>query len=321
MGRRGQNQKDNRMNPEPGIYPGVTFKEYQSWPYINASFLTTLSNKTPYHAKYDQEHPSDTPALRFGRAFHSFLMERSTFDSFWAVIPECDRRTRDGKALYETFTASRGAREEITAKDLAEIERLTTIVKAQQCHELVCGGRSEVCIVWDDPATGERCKRRLDYEKTVGFNHCITDLKTTASAAEWEFAGSIAKYGYALAAAFSIDGWRQVTGDDSLYSLLAVEKEYGVAKVWQPGERTIAAGRRQYEQAMEIVVECRKTGIWPAYGDKADMIEAPEWYLQRFGIGPESSMPPLQIDAKYVAREEPVGGDEIDDFLNGGGSQ
>jgi len=286
------------MTPDVGVHPGVPFSVYQSWGAVNASFLTTLSHRTPYHANHDRLHPkADTDALRVGRALHSLILEPATFEQEWAVCPACDRRTKEGKALYAAFVEAKGLRSEITEKEFSEIQEMATAVRKQQCISLVCGGRAEVSIVWRDRETGVLCKRRLDYERSMGFNHCIVDVKTTLDAGPWPFANAVAGYGYALAAAFSIDGWREAkiaigeSPEDSLYTLLAIEKGYHVAKPWEPDDDTVEAGRQEYRKALEVTARCMKDGVWPAYGTEVEFIRAPEWYIQKHGVGPDLIRP------------------------------
>jgi hypothetical protein len=273
--------------PKPNVYPGVPFAVYREWDAINSSFLHTLAARSPFHAKHDRDNPrEDTPALRMGRALHSFILEPATFDAVWSVCPACDKRTKEGKALYAAFLEAKGARDEIGEKDFEQIKAMAHEVRRQQCIELVCGGQAEVSIVWQDKETGLMCKRRLDYERTDGWNHFITDLKSSGDVKERSFSQDIASYGYAMAAAFSIDGWKALTGDDSIYNLLAIEKDYHVAKIWEPDEETIAAGRDDYRQALRLAAECMKTGRWEAYGPQPSLIRAPEWYLKLHGAGP-----------------------------------
>jgi hypothetical protein len=292
------------MIPEAGIHPGTPFLVYQSWDAINASFLTTLSHRTPYHADHDRLVPkSDTDALRVGRALHSLILEPATFETEWAVCPACDKRTKEGKALYAAFIEAKGLRDEITEKEFAEIQAMATAVRRQQCISLVCGGRAEVSIVWRDLATGILCKRRLDYERSMGFNHCIVDVKSTLDAGPWAFANSIAGYGYALAAAFSIDGWAALTGESSLYTLLAIEKGYHVAKPWEPDDDTVEAGRQEYRKALEVTARCMKDGVWPAYGTEVEFIRAPGWYIQKHGVGPDLIRPEPPAPAERVEED------------------
>ena len=316
--------------PKPGVHYGVPFSEYRQWDAINPSFLTTLSNETPYHAKYDLNHPKpETDATRVGRALHSKILEPATFDDFWTVLTEDPpRRPSDRQRNAKTPSAATLAAIEfwdgiaasgkdiIKPKEYALVTAMAKEVCRQQCVNLVSGGKAEVCIVWQDPDTGLTCKSRLDYERSYGWNHFITDLKSSRDINPRRFQNDIPKFGYALAAAMRIDGWRILTGDDSKYDLLAVDKGYCVAWTKEVDEDTIEAGRDDYSKALERTAECMETGVWPAYGQDVGFIRAPEWYLREHGVGPYNMRPEPAGGPKYAPGEEPEH-DEIDDFLKG----
>jgi exodeoxyribonuclease VIII len=276
-----------RTVPKPGIYPSIPFAEYRAWDAINATFLSTLAKRSPYHAKHDRDFPKpETPAKRVGRALHSYILEPATFDKLWGVCPPCDRRTKIGKELYEQFRVAKGNRDEVKEEEFNEIKAMAVEVRRQQCVETICGGRAELSIVWIDGDTELLCKRRLDYERSEGWNHYITDAKSSDDISPREFGRDMATYGYAMAGAFSIDGWKAITDEDSTYTLLAVEKEYHIAKIWEPDDDTIAAGRDEYRQALDLAAQCIKDDIWPAYGQDPELLRAPEWYLRLHGINP-----------------------------------
>jgi len=55
--------------------------------YVSPSKIKPKDCNTPKHIKYNMEHKSpDTPAKRFGRAFHEFLLEPEKFDKDYALL-------------------------------------------------------------------------------------------------------------------------------------------------------------------------------------------------------------------------------------------
>lgn len=306
------------MTPKPGIYPGVPFTEYQHWDAVNNSLLWRLKMRSPAHAIHERLHPAEpTPALVFGQALHALILEPATWEERFAIKPECDRRTKDGKATYEAFLEFKGDKQEVSQSDFDTIEAIANSVRAQQCRELICAGRSEVSIVWEDQGTGLLLKGRLDYERADGWNHFITDVKTTEDASEYGFALSIAKYGYYQAAAMYCDGWKAITGDDSMFVWLAVEKKPPyVTKVWECHEDLLAAGRNSYHEALRICALCMKENRWPAYGDWPSIITGPEWLLRREGVGPDMIRPvPTATPAYTVGPEPETQEDDFDKFM------
>lgn len=274
--------------PKPGIYPGVPSTEYQQWDAVNNSFLWRLKSQSPCHARWEREHPKDpTPALLFGQALHALILEPTTWGERFVVRPDCDRRTKEGKAVYAEFCAALQNRQEISKEDDGRIALIAAAVRAQQCREYICSGQPEVSMVWIDKQSGILCKGRLDYERSNGWNHFITDLKTSEDASEYGFAKSIAEYGYYQAAAFYCDGWQTLTGETSIFTWLAVEKSPPyVTKAWECDEQTMEAGRNSYRAALKTYAECVKNDEWPAYGPNVELINAPDWLLRKEGVGP-----------------------------------
>ena len=82
----------------------MTIKEYHAHPALSRSRLWLL-HESPQKFKWAEEHPEPpSPAFRLGAAFHKLALEPQTFDEEYVVAPTIDRRTKDGKALWEKFT-------------------------------------------------------------------------------------------------------------------------------------------------------------------------------------------------------------------------
>ena len=76
--------------------------------YLSKSNLD-LIRKSPAHYKafLDGEKSKPTPAMVFGSLVHSVVFNEDNF----AVMPECDRRTKEGKAIYEQFLSESAGKE------------------------------------------------------------------------------------------------------------------------------------------------------------------------------------------------------------------
>ena len=87
----------------------MTENEYRRQDGISRSELWRM-HESPEKFKYYQEHPEPpTPSLVFGAAVHKLLLEPDTFGDEFAVAPDCDRRTKDGREAYNAFlTANEG---------------------------------------------------------------------------------------------------------------------------------------------------------------------------------------------------------------------
>ena len=83
---------------EQGIL--IPNKEYREREGVSSTDLKKIA-KSPAHFRYWKDHPQeDTPSLLFGRAAHKYMLEKDEFKTEFAVAPNVDRRTKEGKELW-----------------------------------------------------------------------------------------------------------------------------------------------------------------------------------------------------------------------------
>lgn len=268
---------------EPGIYPATPYSVYDSWSAIRKSRLWTLWTRTPAHYKWELENPIkvETPAMRLGTAVHVALLEPETFDSRYAIGGPINPNT--GKC-YGPDTQKYAAWAEEQGKPTLTTEHADlchTLAAAVHAHrvaqECIEGSQHEVCAIWTDAETGYTMKSRMDMW-WVG-RRLIVDAKTCRSAAPWPFAADAYRFGYHFQMAMYRDGMRALGFPDTkIPCLIAIEKDppYAVA-VYQFDEGAMDIGREQYRQALRRLVECEKSGVWPAYSENVEELILPRW--------------------------------------------
>lgn len=247
-------------------------------PRISASALRDLA-KSPLH--YYAKHVAktvpreETAALRLGTAVHAAILEPGVFARDY-VVATWDARTKDGKAQRDAAIAS--------GKIVISDDDETTIcAMAQSVHEhpiasaiLASRIHTEEPIFWTDPLSGIECKGKPDMVCRVGGRTSIVDLKTTNDANEDDFARSIANYAYHVQAAMYLRGWREVSGEEASFTILAVEKSapYAVA-IYELDEDAIAKGSARVIGLLQRLKACRESNSWPGYATKT--ISLPRW--------------------------------------------
>ena len=88
-------------------------------------------SKSPAHFKYALENPEpETPALLFGTAFHTYVLEREKFDRDYRVGPKIDGRTKEGKALLAQVNES--GRVMLSEEQFEQIKRMTESVMSNK---------------------------------------------------------------------------------------------------------------------------------------------------------------------------------------------
>jgi hypothetical protein len=297
---------------KPGVYPNVTFDEYRVIAAINWHTLWRMREESPAHALYELQHGSrETEALAFGSLTDFVLLEPGRFEAEAVVEPEIGeglapkrptKRQLEAKKpspasiqqiqFWAEWDLANAGKLVVTRADYDRVLEIERSVRSAQCREYIIGGRAQVVLVWEDRASGLLCKGRLDYERSAGFNHCITDLKTSRMAKREFFEFAIYKYGYFGQLAFYHDGWAALhEGEPSLCNWLVAEKEgLCVVKPYECGEKTLEAGRNAYRAALDRWAACVKAKDFPAYGG-LEIIDMPEWALRQEGVGPELIRP------------------------------
>jgi len=320
------------MIPAVGIHSGVDFETYRAWDAINWHTLSRLREESPGHAKYEMEHGTkETEAMAFGSLTDFVLLEPGRFEKEAVVEPEIGeglaprrptQRQIDAKKpspatveavrFWDEWDVANAGKLVVKAADYQRVLEIERSVRTAQCQEYIISGRSQVCLVWVDRATGLLCKGRLDYERYDGMNHYITDLKTSRFAKRGYFEVMIYRLGYFGQMAFYHDGWAALhDGESSLCNWLVAEKEGPwVVKPYECGVKTLEAGRNAYRASLDRWAECVKQNEFPAYGG-LEIIDMPDWALRQEGVGPDL-IRPTPVAPAPVAEDDQTFEDKYD---------
>lgn len=137
-----------------------------------------------------------TPAMKKGTLAHAALLEPASFAERYVVMPryelDADNVTGKGEASTSTATSYYKAKKtafekahagkNIVSQDEYDMIRGMAASMARECGAwLKSDGIVERTVVWDHPATGIRCRCRLDWARfTTKGSLLIFDLKGTA---------------------------------------------------------------------------------------------------------------------------------------------
>ena len=242
--------------------------EYRSADGVSRSQLIVLLNQTPMHFKYKEDHKEEeeSKALIFGRAAHKFILEEETFFDEYAIIPECDRRTKEGKELYANFLLESDEKEVISKSDFDEISDMKKSIEAYPLAKQLLTGECEQSFFWTDSDTGEKCKVRPDCITSFDGKKYIVDYKTTSSCQDGHFERSVRDYGYKMQAGMYREGYFQNTFEDVGFAFVDQEKKPPYAtRVYFCSEDFIAAGYEQFKKAISLYHWCKENDNWYGY--------------------------------------------------------
>ena len=266
----------------PGAFLEMEHSEYLKGGIGHSDMVRLL--KSPAHYKWAKDNPSDpTPAMAFGSAVHTAILEPQRFKQEYVVKPVFDRRTKVGKEESAAWDEAHKGVSCITQDEMNALQGMMTQVASHAtAAAMLRRSRRELSYFWDDPETGIRCRMRPDATVLAedGRVEAIIDVKTTRDASRDGFARQIANLGYDVQDALYVDGVNHATGGGNVpFFFLAVENTapYGVA-LYRAGSRTYEVGRSKYRAALELYAWCKKTDRWPSYQlDGAEEIEIPGW--------------------------------------------
>lgn len=272
----------------PGVYPGMTYDQYDRLRGLNWSVLRRF-RKSAAHARSEMvEPPEPTEAQDFGQAFHRLILEPDRFADEYVLVPEDapTRRSNAGKQWWDIFKEETKGKSRLMPGQWAELQRLReSVYQNATAAELLADPRAlrEVAVVWDDPATGVRCKGRLDLVSRSQGRSVVVDVKTDADASAWRFAQHLDAYDWAGQIMWYVDGLQAVApmrGGERIPLFVAVEKEPPYCCVtYELGQTSREVARQHARRYMSRYVEAQRTGLWPGYEDA--VIELPGYVLNR----------------------------------------
>lgn len=272
-----------------GEVVGLTNRQYHSHPALSSSGFKLLA-RSPKHywARYvdpNREPQEPTPAMKLGTAWHAAVFEPEEFAANYIALPAgLDRRTKEGKALFEDVMAS--GKEPLAA---ADFDRVVAMAKSAREHPIARvifsqpGGKAETSLFWVDEETGVQCKIRPDYMVPpcdLFPNGLIIDGKSTEDASADGFAKAIWGWAMHYQAAFYTDGFQQAfnTFKPPAFLWLAQEKESPYAcAVYSASADVVEYGRREVRRLTRLFAECAANDNWPAYPTTVGDIELPPW--------------------------------------------
>ena len=210
---------------------------------VSNSRLTAFK-RSPKHLLHYLTRPKDqTPAMLFGTAFHCYLLQPEKFADLYAVAPELDRRTKEGKMEWEVFSALNADKSILGKSDFDKIVDMFMAIYANPVASDILKDlvSKETDRNWINEDTGVPMRGIID---GIGQGFMI-DLKTCADADPYKFARDAYNMNYHRQAAIYLDS--HPDGKFMDYYIIAIEKDapYGCS-VHELSDELIDAGRKQY---------------------------------------------------------------------------
>jgi exodeoxyribonuclease VIII len=244
------------------VYDGI-----QALNYSGAKEL--LRSPAHYQAYLNQER-EETKALRMGSLIHCAVLQPNLLNEKFITAPEVDRRTKEGKATYEAFTASlKPGMTVVSAEESCECHIIAA--KARHTLERIGVEFDATELMFTTDHNGVQLKCAID---GVAGDY-LWDLKTTEDASPAGILKSVRSYRYNLQAywyrlCYETAFGRRMRG----FRFLFVEKEppYATAVV-EIGPELMSYAVGDFEKVLQTYRECTTLNNWPDYGDDVQVID------------------------------------------------
>jgi hypothetical protein len=173
--------------------PAEEYYALERFSYSGIKQIMTSSQdywKNSFMNKDKEEKKSESFFL--GTAYHASILEGDkVFNERFAIKPDVDKRTKEGKAVYALLEAEKPNCKFISEEDYNDIQN-----SLAKNSNIFVDGDPEVSVLWDDDDTGVPMKARIDYLKEGK----ILDLKTFNNTSGGDINNVISKhianYGY-----------------------------------------------------------------------------------------------------------------------------
>lgn len=268
----------NQLNSEnklTGLF-NVSNELYHAGPGISSTSLKNIL-RSPAHYKYSEN--VTTPAMKFGTMIHESILEPDIFSSKYIVMPKFDRRTKAGKAEYAEFIEANKNKTPATQDELNEINSIKqSFINNKYCRNLLKTSTNELAAYTYDDDTGLLIKAKADILHH-GSIYAIADIKSCDDARPSNVSKTISKYRYDLSAAFYMDIFSKVLGQDIssfIWAFVEKKKPYGI-RTYLVNNEVYEHGKTLYKGALNLLNTCIENDSWQAYDEALEDIQLPAW--------------------------------------------
>jgi exodeoxyribonuclease VIII len=239
---------------------------------IGASMLkVALASPQEYRRRFIDAEPlvdGESDSLTLGSMLHCLVLEPENFSKLFAVRPDVDGRTKEGKSIIAAFRLASLGKTEAEPNEKTKAEAMARAVLADETiASWVKSAIKERGVTWEEEGVAYKMKADLFIEQPHLPHDLILDLKTSddPTPENWGSGSSfspIRKYRYDLQAAHYAIGMEALTGRPCGFGAIVVGKSdpYDVyvydLSAWLP------AGAWQRARAIDAINHCRETNVW-----------------------------------------------------------
>lgn len=155
----------------------ITLENLQERP-LSYSSLKEFAKSPRHYIDYLRKERKSTPAMVFGSLVHCLLLQPNEVSKQFFLMPNIDRRTKEGKAAYEEAMEKSKGKELITEEQYNEADNLVNKVVSESHIANVIQGCNKFEKEWRTDINGLPFRGFFDGEA----DDYILEIKTTTDA-------------------------------------------------------------------------------------------------------------------------------------------
>ena len=221
--------------------------------YLSYSSLSNFRKSPKHFIDYKLYGNEDTDSILLGRLLHTLVLEPQKFNKKYAKAPECDRRTKEGKAIYADFIKASEGKTVISDTIYNQaVEMAISVLSNEQSKALIDGAiAKEKRIDWE--MFGFKFLSFLDGE---GEDY-VFDLKSMPDADPKKVQREI------LNRCLWLQGgmYLKALNEDKDYYIIAVDKK-GNVSVHLLMQSLIEYGKSEFKRLCSDFEDCLSTNSW-----------------------------------------------------------
>jgi exodeoxyribonuclease VIII len=197
------------------------------------------------------------------------VLEPHTLNDLYATAPDCDRRTKEGKAAWAEFATANAGK---TILDYEESALGHLVASSARFALKRLGVEFDATeVMYHVDYNGVPLKAAID---GVAGDY-LWDIKTTDDASAAGMLKAIRNYRYNLQAYWYRLVYELATGRRPLgFRFLFIEKEPPFAcSICEVGPELMSWAIADFEKAVTLYKECTASGVWPAYTEEIQVID------------------------------------------------
>jgi len=267
--------------PEPGIYEDVAEPVYRAWDAASYSSLKILARSRQEYRYWKDNPREETDALRLGSAFDHLIFEPELYQQMYAVAPEVNKRTKEGKETLAQFEEEHPNQTYISKSEEFQLYSMQyALSKNWYADQMLRNNemKSQVAFVWHDEETNVLCKSRVD----MLLPNMLADLKTSRDVRKFKY--DAFGYSYHIQAAMYLAGAHAHGIDVNDFRFIVIDKNPPhIVKVFNFDDNGIKLGQVHYRSALYEWRNAHETNNWEDE-DFVETIQTPMWRLKEEGI-------------------------------------